>query len=178
MMKKVLLLLWLLAMPFSSPLWASPTADLNLVGQGSMRWLFRGLYQARFYSADGQYRAGDFPQALVLRYQRDIGKEDLLDATVTEWQRRVWYIEKSANGHYSGTADDVVVPAKGQARGGALNWRYTLSVPVDGQTWNIDFNDWMYLLDDNRVLNRAEMTKWGFKVGEVILWIERKNGEG
>ncbi len=87
MMKKVLWLLWLLAMPLSLPLQAHPTADLRLVGEGSMRWLFWDLYQARFYSADGQYRANGFPQALALRYQRDIGKEDLLDATVTEWQR-------------------------------------------------------------------------------------------
>lgn len=85
MMKKVFWILWLLAMPL--PLWATPTSDLNQVGQGSMRWLFWELYQARFYSADGQYRAGDFPQALALRYRRNIGKEDLLDATVTEWQR-------------------------------------------------------------------------------------------
>ncbi|GAA3719344.1 DUF3833 domain-containing protein [Oceanisphaera sediminis] len=95
-----------------------------------------------------------------------------------EQQRRVWRLEKGPDGQYSGTADDVVVPATGQTQGFALNWRYTLAVPVDGKIWNIDFNDWMYLLDENRVLNRAEMTKWGFKVGEVTLWIERKNSEG
>ena len=95
-----------------------------------------------------------------------------------ERQRRVWRLEKGPDGQYSGTADDVVVPATGQTQGFALNWRYTLAVPVDGKVWNIDFNDWMYLLDENRVLNRAEMTKWGFKVGEVTLWIERKNSEG
>ncbi|WP_341534280.1 DUF3833 family protein [Oceanisphaera pacifica] len=27
--------------------------------------------------------------------------------------------------------------------------------------WDIDFNDWMYQLDEHRVLNRADMTKWG-----------------
>lgn len=90
-----------------------------------------------------------------------------------ELQRRVWHIEKTAEGHYIGTADDVVVPAKGQTRGFALNWRYTLAVPVDGKVWEINFNDWMYQLDERRVINRAEMTKWGFKVGEVTLWIER-----
>ena len=91
-----------------------------------------------------------------------------------ELQRRVWHIEKTADGHYTGTAADVVVPAKGQTQGFALNWRYTLAVPVDGKVWDINFNDWMYQLDDKRVLNRAEMTKFGFKVGEVTLWIERK----
>lgn len=42
-----------------------------------------------------------------------------------EQQRRVWNIEKSADGHYTGTAADVVVPAIGQTQGFALNWRYT-----------------------------------------------------
>ncbi|OXY81973.1 DUF3833 domain-containing protein [Oceanimonas doudoroffii] len=94
-----------------------------------------------------------------------------------EQQRRVWYLEKHPDGRYTGTADDVVTPAEGRTRGYALNWRYTLAVPVNGKVWNIDFNDWMYLLDENRLINRAEMTKWGFRVGEVTLWMERKTDE-
>jgi hypothetical protein len=82
-MKKWLSILMLLA----APVWASPVADLTLVGEGKMRWLFWDLYQASFYSDDGRYRPGDFPQALALRYQRDIRQEDLLNATVEEWHR-------------------------------------------------------------------------------------------
>ena len=93
-----------------------------------------------------------------------------------ETQRRVWDLEKGPDGRYSGTADDVVRPASGQTRGYALNWRYTLAVPVDGRVWHLDFNDWMYLLDEDRLINRAEMSKWGFRVGEVTLWIERRGG--
>lgn len=91
-----------------------------------------------------------------------------------EQQRRVWKLEKHPDGRYTGTAGDVVTPAEGRTEGYALNWRYTLAVPVDGKVWDINFNDWMYLLDENRLINRAEMTKWGFRVGEVTLWIERK----
>ena len=93
-----------------------------------------------------------------------------------ETQRRVWYLEKGPDGRYSGTAADVVRPASGQTRGYALNWRYTLAVPVDGRVWHLDFNDWMYLLDEDRLINRAVMSKWGFRVGEVTLWIERRGG--
>ncbi|HTN35002.1 MAG TPA: DUF3833 domain-containing protein [Marinobacter sp.] len=91
-----------------------------------------------------------------------------------EQQRRVWHLVKKAGGHYEGTADDVVVAAEGQTQGFALNWQYTLAIPVDGKVWDINFNDWMFQLDDRRVLNRAEMTKLGVKVGEVTLLIERK----
>lgn len=91
-----------------------------------------------------------------------------------ERQRRVWRLEKLPGGGYRGTADDVVTPARGEARGYALNWRYTLAVPVDGKLWHIDFDDWMYLLDEQRLINRAEMSKWGFRVGEVTLLIEKR----
>ena len=74
---------------------------------------------------------------------------------------------------YGGTASDVVNPARGSTSGFALNWRYTLSIPVDGKVWDISFDDWMYLLDEKRMINRAQMNKWGFKVGEVTLWIEK-----
>ncbi|HTN35003.1 MAG TPA: chalcone isomerase family protein [Marinobacter sp.] len=71
----------------SFSLQACPTDDLQLVGQGKMSWLFFDLYLARFYSADGHYQPDQFPQALCLRYQRNIDKKDLLKATVSEWQR-------------------------------------------------------------------------------------------
>ncbi len=90
-----------------------------------------------------------------------------------EEQQRTWYLEKHDNGMYGGTAGDVVKPAKGATSGYALNWHYTVAIPVDGENWDIDFDDWMYQLDENRLINRAQMKKWGFKVGEVTLWIEK-----
>ena len=90
-----------------------------------------------------------------------------------EHQHRTWYLEKTADGRYRGTASDVTRDAEGATEGFALNWHYTLAIPVDGDTWDINFNDWMYLINENRLLNRAEMSKWGFKVGEVTLIIEK-----
>jgi hypothetical protein len=53
-----------------------------------------------------------------------------------------------ADGRYTGRADDVVGEAQGQAAGNALNWRYTLALPVDGKVYEVQFDDWMYLMDD------------------------------
>ena len=91
-----------------------------------------------------------------------------------EQQQRTWHLEKNADGSYGGTAADAVTPAHGRTEGYALNWRYTLSIPVEDETWDIDFDDWMYLMDEKRLINRAEMIKWGFRVGEVTLWIEKR----
>ena len=90
-----------------------------------------------------------------------------------EKQQRTWHLEKLGEGHYRGNASDVTRSADGYSNGFALNWFYTLRLKVEGREWDIDFNDWMYLVGEKRILNRAEMKKWGFRVGEVILYIEK-----
>jgi hypothetical protein len=84
-------------------------------------------------------------------------------------QRRVWRITKLPDGRYTGTADDVVGIAEGQAQGNALNWSYTLSLPVDGKVYEVQFDDWMYLMSDTVMLNKATMRKFGVRLGEVTL---------
>jgi len=34
-------------------------------------------------------------------------------------------------------------------------------------------NDWIYQLDESRLINQTEMTKWGFNVGQITLIIEK-----
>ena len=53
--------------------------------------------------------------------------------------------------------------------GNALRWRYQLDLPVDGRHWQVDLDDWMYLIDDRVMLNRATMTKFGVRLGEITL---------
>lgn len=91
-----------------------------------------------------------------------------------ETQRRVWSLKKQNDGSYTGTASDVTRKAFGSSQGFAFNWKYTLAIDVDGETWDIDLNDWLYQLDSSRLINRAEMRKWGFKVGEITLVIEKE----
>ena len=84
-------------------------------------------------------------------------------------QRRVWTITRLGEGRYTGRADDVVGEAAGEAAGNALRWRYVLALPVDGKVYNVDFDDWMFLMDDKVMMNRSWMSKWGFNLGEVTL---------
>ncbi len=89
-------------------------------------------------------------------------------------EKRVWTIIRNANGSYSGTAGDVVGTALGTAAGNALNWRYVLDVPVGDSRYQVDFDDWMYLIDDDVMLNRAVMRKFGFRVGEITLSFRKR----
>jgi hypothetical protein len=84
-------------------------------------------------------------------------------------QRRVWHLTRQADGRYVGTADDVVGTAVGQQSGNAFHWTYTLALPVDGRVIDVQMDDWMLLMNDKTMLNKATMRKWGFALGEVTL---------
>ena len=83
--------------------------------------------------------------------------------------RRVWTLKRGADGKYSGTAGDVLGQANGEEKGNAFRWGYTLNLPVDGKIIEVQFDDWMYLMNDKVMLNKATMSKFGFKLGEVTL---------
>ncbi len=83
--------------------------------------------------------------------------------------RRVWRLTKHEGGRYTGRADDVVGEAAGQESGNAFRWNYTLRLPVDGKEYEVQFDDWMFLVDERVMLNRATMSKFGITLGEVLL---------
>jgi hypothetical protein len=84
-------------------------------------------------------------------------------------QRRIWRMKRLPDGRYTGRADDVVGEAVGQERGNAFQWAYTLALPVDGKVIDVQLDDWMYLMTDKVMLNRAAMSKFGIHLGEVTL---------
>jgi hypothetical protein len=106
------------------------------------------------------------------------GDQGVLDEDFTysdgSKQKRIWRLTRLADGRYTGTADDVIGIAQGQARGNAFYWTYTLSLPVDGSVYEVRFDDWMYLMTDKVMLNKATMSKFGVKLGEVTLSFTRR----
>ena len=94
--------------------------------------------------------------------------KELIDAPVDDDVAAL--LERADDLHDVGTRFlDVVGEAIGEVAGNALRWRYVLALPVDGKTYHVDFDDWMFLMDDKVMLNRSYMSKWGFDLGEVIL---------
>lgn len=89
-------------------------------------------------------------------------------------QRRVWTLTPDGPKGWRGTADDVVGEASGQLAGNAFRWRYTLSLPVHGRVWEVHFDDWMYLMDEDTLINRASMRKFGIEWGQVTLFFRRQ----
>ena len=88
--------------------------------------------------------------------------------------RRVWTVRRLDAQRYTGTAEDVVGEAQGEAAGNALRWRYVLKLPVDDEVYEVDFDDWMYLMDERVMLNKSVMSKFGVRLGEVVLAFRRR----
>ena len=86
-----------------------------------------------------------------------------------EVQNREWKINKIDDHNYEGTAGDVVGKAKGYSYGPAFKFEYVLLVPVKGKELKITFDDWIFKQDERVAINRATMTKFGFKVAELTV---------
>lgn len=144
-----------------------PTLDLRQYFNGMIEG--HGMFQNRSGEVIKRFR-------VVIDARWD-GATGTLDEAFT-WSdgatsRRVWTISDLGNGHYTGTADDVVGEALGEAAGNALRWRYVMALPVDGKVYDVDFDDWMFLIDDKTMLNRSVMKKFGFHLGEVTLSFQK-----
>ena len=140
-----------------------PTLDLKTYLNGTLdAW---GMFQGR--SGEVQKR---FHVVINAKWTGDTGVLDeqfkWSDGTTS---RRVWTLTKQPDGRFIGKADDVVGEAIGEVAGNALRWRYVLALPVDGKTYHVDFDDWMFQMDYKVMLNRSYMSKWGFNLGEITL---------
>ncbi len=89
---------------------------------------------------------------------------------------RTWVLSRLAAHKYTGKAEDVIDSAIGTLYGNVLNWQYILNLQVDDTNWKIKFDDWMFLVSEDLLLNKAIMSKFGFKVGEVTLVFQKTNG--
>ena len=90
-----------------------------------------------------------------------------------ENQKRVWSIEKIDEHNYIGTAADVVGKAKGFSYGSAFKFEYKLLVPYKNKKIQIRFDDWIFKQDEKVAINRATMTKFGFKVAELTVFFKK-----
>ena len=122
-----------------------------------------------------QDRSGEMTRQFVVDIVGEINENGELVLTEDfswsdgEQTRRVWTIARTGPNTYSGMADDVIGVAHGSTAGNALNWTYDLSLRVNTSTWKIRFDDWMFLQEDDILINKAEMTKFGVRVGEVTI---------
>jgi hypothetical protein len=141
-----------------------------------LKQYFNGELEAHGLFTD---RSGKVVRRFVVQMTATwVGQQGTLDERFTysdgKTERRVWRLTDEGKGRWTGRADDVVGVAEGTAAGNALNWRYTLRLPVDDKVYEVQFDDWMYLMNDRVMLNKAAMSKFGWRLGEVTLSFYKK----
>jgi len=89
-------------------------------------------------------------------------------------EKRVWTVTKLEAGEYTGTAGDVVGKAAGRAAGNALQWKYVLKLPPEQGGYEVDLDDWMYLVDEDTMLNRSVIEKFGIRFADITIAFRKR----
>ncbi|MEO0912850.1 MAG: DUF3833 domain-containing protein [Pseudomonadota bacterium] len=149
------------------PSLGGPKLDLEEYFVGDLKAY--GQFQDRFGTALRRFEVditGEW-DGEVLTLNEDFVYED----GTTE--NRVWTLRKTGEDTWEGTAPGVIGVATGEERGDVFNWAYTIDLPVPDGTLRVTFDDWMWRLDEKRVLNRAYMERFGIEIGDVIIFFEK-----
>jgi hypothetical protein len=88
-----------------------------------------------------------------------------------EKQTRVWTLTPTGDKNFIGTAGDIVGEAQMIANGNTVMIDYTMTVPYNDSTIDINVKDWLHLQEDGVILNHSKMKKFGFTVGELVITI-------
>ena len=148
-----------------------PVLDLKTYFNG--RLMAHGMFMKR-----GGEVARRFKVTMDASWRQDNGiwvgtLDEAFEYDDGEKQQRIWTLREISPGVFEGTAPDVVGKATGRSSGHALRWQYTLSLPVGQDRYEVHFDDWMHLIDDRVMLNKAVMTKFGIQWGEVFLSFQK-----
>lgn len=138
---------------------------------------------------DGKVRAWGIVQdrsgEIVQRFTVDISgsKENnklILDEEFTYSlgdgaKKRVWTLSLNADGTYTGNAGDIAGPALGTPHGNAFNFSYEMDLEVDSSTYRVTFDDWFWAMDENNMMNRSYIKKFGIVMAEVTIFMQKQD---
>ena len=88
-------------------------------------------------------------------------------------ESRTWVVTPEGPGRFSATCPDCVGVARGQGDRDSIRMTYDFRLKLQSRTLTVSFDDRIYRMDDRRAVNRARMSKWGIKLGELSLFFER-----
>ena len=87
---------------------------------------------------------------------------------------RKWFIELENEGRsIIARCNDCVGEARGVSERDQISLDYLIKLKIGGRDVVVRFKDRLYRMNDRIVLNRATMSKWGVKLGDVTLCFER-----
>jgi hypothetical protein len=109
------------------------------------------------------------------------GNEGVLEEYFTfddgEKSERIWTIKFSDDHNFKASAGDVIGEAIGSQYGNAMQMEYVLDLEVDKEKktrYKVTLDDWMYLLDDNILVNKSTIKKFGITFGKLTIFFQKK----
>ncbi|BBN83900.1 hypothetical protein PA25_38850 [Pseudoalteromonas sp. A25] len=90
-------------------------------------------------------------------------------------EHRVWKISaQSSPNSLQGQAGDILGVAQGQLFGNAMRWQYSMDLPVDETSYKVAFDDWMWSFNDDTIVNRSYIKKFGITMAEVTIFMQKQ----
>ena len=93
-----------------------------------------------------------------------------------ERQTRLWKFNKT-NNQWIGTAGDVEGEAIGEVSGNVMSLLYDLNVQMDDDVIRLAMDDVLHLIDDNTMIGKTIMNKFGIQVGEINIVIQKQSND-
>ena len=88
---------------------------------------------------------------------------------------RSWKIILTPKGQYAASTDDVVGNALGFESGNAAQFSYVMKFPFAKNDIEVKVTNQMFVLNDGTVIASISMRKFGFKVGEINVFMKKKD---
>lgn len=141
--------------------------DGELVAYGQFQDIFGTVRRSFVVTITGDW------DGTRLRLVEDFDYED------GSTEQRIWTLTKTGPDSWTGTAPGVIGAAVGQEQDNRFNWKYEIDLPIpsaDGttETMRVTFDDWMWLLAEDRLLNLAYVKRYGFDIGTVTISFEKR----
>ena len=157
--------------PKTRPL-ASPLFELTTFLEGHTHaW---GVFEDRFgrlrrrFTVDLHGRWRDESFVLDERFVYDTG----------EVETRIWHVTPSGAGRFLATCDDCVGSASGESDADSVRMSYRFRLKLKAREIVVAFDDRLYRMGDTTAVNRATMSKWGIKLGELSLFFQHAEIDG
>ena len=97
-------------------------------------------------------------------------EEFVYDSGRTE--SRVWTVVPQSETTFRATCKDCVGEATGTVADGEVTMSYVFRLKLGARELHVRFTDRLIKIDDRRAVNRAAMSKWGVRLGELSLFFE------
>jgi len=88
-------------------------------------------------------------------------------------EKREWILTRIDEHHYISKANDSVGTGQGEVWGNSMHWEYTIRTKTDSGTYDLDYDYWMYLVDNEVLINRATLSKFGYQLGNITVTFKK-----